>query len=76
MLNDEKINELEEAVRARLSPKRFSHTLGVKKCAELLGSRLLPDSICELSAAALLHDISKELSPDEQMRIISISEFP
>ena len=76
MLNDKNIAELEDRVSVRLSPKRFQHTLGVKNCAVLLGSKLLPDSLTELSAAALLHDISKELSWEDQLRIISDSGFP
>ena len=76
MLNNENISELANCVKARLSPKRYMHTEGVKKCAELLGSRLLPDALKELSAAALLHDISKELTWEEQLSIISVSGFP
>lgn len=57
-------------VKARLSSKRFEHTLGVCRMAEMLAEQCLPDKKCELAVAALLHDIAKELTVEEQMQII------
>ena len=75
MINKNSVEVLARRVEGRLSAKRFKHSLGVKKCAELLGEKLLPDSVDELAAAALLHDISKELPIREQLKIISESDF-
>lgn len=58
-------------VKARLSPKRFEHTLGVCRMTEILAEQCLPKRKNELAVAALLHDIAKELTVEEQMQIIS-----
>ncbi len=64
------LNELRESIRLRLSEKRFRHTVGVENCAVLLGKLLLPDKLEELRAAALLHDIAKELDTRSQLKLI------
>lgn len=61
---------LSNAVRVRLGDKRYAHTLGVERMARRLGEACLPDALDELSAAALLHDVAKELSDAEQMQIL------
>ena len=58
-------------VQSRLSAKRFEHTLGVCKMAELLSDFCLPDDREEIFIAALLHDIAKELSESELRDIIA-----
>ena len=73
MIDKMSVEALSGKVEGRMSAKRFKHTLGVKKCAELLGSKLLPESAAELAAAALLHDISKEIPIEEQIKLISAS---
>ena len=70
MYSEEELRNLREAVKARLSEKRFFHTLGVEKMAAKLGSFCLPDKIPSLRAAALLHDVAKELSLEEQLDLI------
>ena len=70
MYSEEELRNLREAVKARLSEKRFFHTLGVEKMAAKLGSLCLPEKIPSLRAAALLHDIAKELSEEEQLDLI------
>lgn len=51
-----------------LSPKRLRHTLGVEEAALMLAANHYPtlDSVT-VSAAALLHDCTKELTADEQL---------
>ncbi len=63
---------LREDVRAFMSEKRYRHTLGVEKMVRRMASFFEGeiDLFC-LSAAALLHDITKELSEAEQREIIS-----
>ena len=57
---DLQIEKLRKEVGDRLSEKRFVHTLGVEKMAAYIGQRVMPESVSELRAAALLHDISKD----------------
>lgn len=61
---------LREKVRAYMSEKRYQHTLGVEACIRRLATVYLPKEEETLAAAALLHDISKELPVDEQIRLI------
>lgn len=69
--SSEKLARLEAEVERRMSEARFIHTLGVKRCAVLIGGLVLPQKCDELAAAALLHDITKELAPQEQQKLIS-----
>ena len=61
---------LREKVRAYMGEKRYRHTLGVEACIRRLAAVYLPDEEETLAAAALLHDISKELPTDEQIYLI------
>lgn len=63
---------LREDVRGFMSEKRYRHTLGVEKMARRMAAFFDGeiDLFC-LSVAALLHDITKELSEAEQRDIIS-----
>ena len=69
--NEQDIRALAERVRAYMSEKRFSHTLGVVRCAMALGELILPESVGELCAAALLHDVAKEIPRDELISLLS-----
>lgn len=53
-----------------LSKKRAAHTLGVERMAVRLGELYMPDDINLLRAAALLHDITKELTTAEHFGIL------
>ena len=63
------INALRDAIRTRLGEWRFSHTLSVEKEIIKLGKRYLPQDISRLQIAALLHDITKELSTEEHVAL-------
>lgn len=69
MFSEKELAELSEAVRRTLSEKRFRHTLGVEDEIVRMGKFYLPDRIDELRAAALLHDVAKELPIEEQIEI-------
>ena len=58
-------------VKARLSEKRFEHTLGVCDMAEHICSYCLPEDREEVFFAALLHDIAKELTECELKDILA-----
>lgn len=67
------LNRLRYEIKGRISDKRFKHTLGVEKMAKKLGEILLPDKVSELCAAALLHDVAKELTYDEHVSLLETS---
>lgn len=64
---------IKEYIKEHLSEKRYEHCLGVAETAERIGDGLcLPDSdISKLIRAGLCHDISKELTTDRQLEILS-----
>ena len=65
----EKINSLRSEISDRMSGFRLAHTLGVEKMAVRLGKIYCPEKINILRAAALLHDVTKELSIAEHTEI-------
>lgn len=69
------LDSLRDSVRERLSEKRFSHTLGVENMAARLADFCLPEEKSSLRAAALLHDIAKELDTDEMLSAIEADGF-
>lgn len=69
MYNERELRELSNAVEAILSEKRFRHTKGVEEEIVRMGKIYLPERIDELRAAALLHDVAKEMSVEEQIAI-------
>lgn len=71
--SDRQIDLLSKKVEGTLSKKRFIHTLGVEKCAKELGKIFIPESVNELRAAALLHDIAKEFPIEEQIALLKSS---
>ncbi len=68
---DEELSELREAVKCRMSRDRYLHTLGVEKAAALIADFCLPRARSEARAAALLHDVAKELGREEQRAMLS-----
>lgn len=76
MISESMIEALRERIEKILSAPRFSHTLGVERCAERLAELCSPDKKTEIRAAALLHDVTKELSFDEHIKILSENGFP
>ena len=65
------LSDLRDKVRLRMGAKRFDHTLGVEETVKILGEVFLPDKTSELRAAALLHDITKEVPSDIQRSLLS-----
>ena len=66
-MTEERLNALRETVRVRLSEKRCRHTLAVERMVARLCTLYCPEETEKLRAAALLHDITKELSVSEQV---------
>ncbi|MBQ9736265.1 MAG: bis(5'-nucleosyl)-tetraphosphatase (symmetrical) YqeK [Clostridia bacterium] len=67
MITETMLDELRVAVRSHMREERYLHTLGVEKEIRYLAARLAPDLIKEAAAAALLHDVTKFLTLEEQV---------
>jgi len=74
LIHPSDIDTLRLKVKDYMSMKRYNHTLGVERAAAKLGKYCLPEQIDKLRSAALLHDISKELPAEEQMRILASTD--
>lgn len=76
MIFDENaLTKLRSAVKDVLTEKRYIHTVGVGNMASYLGSVIMPSKVNELRAAALLHDVAKELSYDEHVSLVTSSDM-
>lgn len=74
MITPVQIEKLRASVASVLSEKRMKHVLAVEDMAFRIGLLFYPND-CEmlnlLRAAALLHDVTKELADEEQIAILS-----
>lgn len=61
------IDSLREDVRAYMNEKRYRHTLGVEKEMRFLAEALAPSLLADATVAALLHDVTKCYSFEEQL---------
>lgn len=66
---EEMLTALREGLHTEMSEKRYHHTCEVEKMAARIGEIYLPDKVDMLRAAALLHDITKERSVEDQIKI-------
>ena len=71
MSENETLKCIRDDITNYLSGKRLSHTLSVMEEAEKLGTLygLSENDIARLRLAGLLHDITKEKSPDQQLEL-------
>ncbi len=67
--NEKQLENLRQNVKLTLSEKRYTHTLGVERAALRLAGYFSGLDVSELSAAALLHDITKELTAEEHIAL-------
>ena len=76
------LGKIREAVPSFLSGKRLIHTFSVEKEALRLAEILFPflgidrKYFSDISAAALLHDITKYLTPQEQNKLCKKYSIP
>ena len=70
IFSNESLERLECAVKERLSEKRFNHTLGVVRAAVHIAGALGGFDESEIRAAALLHDVAKEMSAADAIAIL------
>lgn len=69
-ITPEMLQSLRERVRKEMSHDRFSHVLAVEQTACEMARAYCPESESLVSAAALLHDVTKEKSLAEQVEIL------
>lgn len=67
MITAESLDGLRAEVLAKLSPKRFRHTAAVEEMVVRLCALYCPEHTLSMRAAALLHDVTKELSVQDQV---------
>lgn len=67
----DKFKSLADKISLRMSAARYAHTLGVFEMAEKLADFCLPECKLSVCAAALLHDLTKDLSFDQQIEILT-----
>lgn len=72
MITEEMLDALRADVAASMSEKRFRHTAEVEKMVARLAELYLPHKERMLRAAALLHDITKEYSTADQLRLCAL----
>ena len=63
------LDALRERVMSRMSQKRFRHTLAVEEMIIRLCALYCPEQCMTMRAAALLHDVTKELKNEEQIAL-------
>ena len=64
------LDTLRSQIGGDMSKTRLEHTLGVEQTAALMADIYCPEIKNELCAAALLHDITKELSTKDHLEIL------
>ena len=67
--SEEQILALREKIKRGMSEKRFFHTAEVEKMAVRIGELYIPQKLDLLRVAALLHDVTKEYTVEEQLKI-------
>lgn len=72
MITEEMLDTLRASVASTMSEKRFRHTAEVEKMVARLAALYLPEKARSLRAAALLHDLTKEYSTTDQLRLCSV----
>jgi nicotinate-nucleotide adenylyltransferase len=70
IFSNEQIEALRRRVSSVISPYRLEHTFGVESMAARIGALYCPEKLDVLRVAALLHDVTKELSVEEQCDIL------
>ena len=63
------LDELRKRVMSSMSQKRAIHTLAVEEMIVRLGALYCPEYTVQMRAAALLHDVTKELRNEEQLSL-------
>lgn len=65
-ITEQKLDDLRDEIQRQMSPKRFVHTAAVEQMVARLCALYCPEYTMQLRAAALLHDLTKELKQEQQ----------
>lgn len=68
-ITEQMLDELREDVMKKTSLKRFRHTVAVEAMTARLCALFCPDKTLLMRAAALLHDVTKELDTEAQIAL-------
>ncbi len=63
--SEEELSLLRDGVKGLISEKRFKHTLGVESAADKIAEYVAPALRSRARAAAILHDVTKEMDQEE-----------
>lgn len=66
---DSSLCALREQLLPKMSPKRYRHTLAVEEMVARLCALYCPEHTTVMRAAALLHDLTKEIDTDGQVAL-------
>lgn len=69
IITDEMLSSLREGLKTKMSGFRLAHTLGVEEMAARMARIYCAEKENLLRGAALLHDLTKELSPAAQKKL-------
>ncbi len=75
-ITEKMLNTLRDSVKGSMSPKRFAHTAAVEEMVVKLCALYCPEYTLHLRAAALLHDLTKELTPEAQESLCEAYDIP
>ena len=75
-ITEKMLDSLRETIKESMSPKRFVHTAAVEEMVARLCALYCPEYTLPLRAAALLHDLTKELTPEAQEALCEAYDIP
>ena len=75
-ITEKMLDTLREDVKSNMSPKRFVHTVAVEEMVARLCALYCPEYTLPLRAAALLHDLTKELTLEAQEELCAAYDIP
>ena len=76
LITESMLSDLRELMMRSMSPKRFAHTLAVEEMVATLCELFCPENRLPMRAAALLHDLTKELTPEAQEELCAAYDIP
>ena len=75
-ITEKMLDTLRETIKGSMSQKRFVHTAAVEEMVARLCALYCPEHTLQLRAAALLHDLTKELTPEAQEELCAAYDIP
>lgn len=75
-ITEKMLHSLREQIKGSMSERRFAHTAAVEEMVARLCALYCPEYTLPLRAAALLHDLTKELTPEAQEELCRAYDIP